>query len=176
MSEVQAANAHIHLPPNYSAFTSVDQAVELAASQDLRILGASNYYDFSVYPRFRELCFERGIYPLFGLEITCILDEVKQAGVLINDPGNPGKMYLCGKGITRFAQTTEVARHLLTRIRHNDRLRMQRMIALLREVFTNGGVQVDLCDEDIVDGIARVDRGRAETRRDRRSSLGKQQN
>jgi hypothetical protein len=25
-----------------------------------------------------------------------------EAGVRVNDPGNPGKTYLCGKGITRF--------------------------------------------------------------------------
>ena len=30
------ANAHIHLPPNFSAFDSVEQAVSLAAEQGLR--------------------------------------------------------------------------------------------------------------------------------------------
>ena len=42
-------NSHIHLPPNFSAFDSVQQAVSLANQQGVRVLGASNYYDFSVY-------------------------------------------------------------------------------------------------------------------------------
>src|SRR5262245_29704806 len=33
-------NAHIHLPPNFSAFDSVSQAVTLAAAQDVPVLGA----------------------------------------------------------------------------------------------------------------------------------------
>lgn len=151
---LQAANAHVHLPPNYSAFASVDQAVELAASQDVRILGASNYYDFSIYPRFGERCLEHGIYPLFGLEITSLIEQVRDAGILINDPGNPGKMYLCGKGITRFVGMTDGARDLLGLIRRNDRLRMRRMTALLAEIFAAGGVKIDLHEEDILDSVA----------------------
>ena len=28
--------------------------------------------------------------------------DLRDAGIKVNDPGNPGKTYLCGKGITRF--------------------------------------------------------------------------
>ena len=42
-------NTHVHLPPNFSAFRAVEQALELAADAELQVLGASNYYDFSVY-------------------------------------------------------------------------------------------------------------------------------
>ena len=37
------SNGHIHLPPNFSAFESVRQAVDLAAEQGVTVLGASNY-------------------------------------------------------------------------------------------------------------------------------------
>src|SRR5262245_30685736 len=38
-------NCHIHLPPNFSAFETVTQALELSAAQGISVLGASNYYD-----------------------------------------------------------------------------------------------------------------------------------
>src|SRR5262245_5073633 len=95
-------NAHIHLPPNFSAFESVSQAVELAAKQEIGVLGVSNYYDYDVYGEFVELAGRRGMFPLFGLEIISMQDSLRDAGIKVNDPGNPGKTYLCGKGITRF--------------------------------------------------------------------------
>ena len=47
-------NAHIHLPPNFSAFDSVEQAVTLAADEHIGVLGVSNYYDYDVYGEFVE--------------------------------------------------------------------------------------------------------------------------
>jgi hypothetical protein len=51
--EMLKNNAHIHLPPNFSAFETVEQAVDLAAAQGVRVLGVSNYYDYAVYDDFR---------------------------------------------------------------------------------------------------------------------------
>ena len=98
-------NSHIHLPPNFSAFESVAQAIDLAAQQQIGVLGVSNYYDYDVYGDFVSGSRKHGIFPLFGLEIIALIDELVKAGVKINDPGNPGKIYVCGKGITRFAST-----------------------------------------------------------------------
>ena len=67
-----AVNAHIHLPPNFSAFESVEQAIDLASQQEIGVLGVSNYYDYEVYGDFVERARAHGIFPLFGLEI--ILD------------------------------------------------------------------------------------------------------
>src|SRR5438477_1817557 len=67
-------NTHIHLPPNFSAFDTVAQAVEAAADQDVRVLGVSNYYDYRVYADFAALAAKRGVFPLFGIEIIALLD------------------------------------------------------------------------------------------------------
>jgi len=148
-------NAHIHLPPNFSAFDSVSQAVELAQSQGLGVLGASNYYDFSVYREFGDRARAAGIYPLFGLEIIALLEDLQAAGVKINDPGNPGKMYLCGKGITRFAPESEEAGRLLGEIRAKDSVRMARMTARLAEVFAGAGLDLGLDEAAVKQGIVR---------------------
>ena len=149
------ANAHVHLPPNFSAFRSVDQAVSLAKAQGLRVLGVSNYYDFGIYAEFAARARQNGIYPLFGLEVIALLEDLQRASVLINDPGNPGRMYICGKGITRFAPVSPRAANLLGWIRNSDAERMRRMVELVEQAFSRHGVRTGLNDEQILDGITR---------------------
>ncbi len=148
-----AVNSHIHLPPNFSAFDSVAQAVELADAQDVRVLGVSNYYDYRVYADFVALARPRGIFPLFGLEIICLIDELVADGLKINDPGNPGKMYVCGKAVTRFADMTDTARRIVEKIRAGDRDRMAEMIAALAGLFADAGVETPLTEPAVIDGV-----------------------
>lgn len=146
-------NAHIHLPPNFSAFETVTQAVDLAAAQDVQILGASNYYDYSVYGELAAQAQAQGIFPIFGLEIITLDNNLVQNGVKINDPANPGKYYLCGKGITRFAPMDGTASGLLQRIRDNDSKRMAAMTEKLQGVFAAAGLETGLDAEGVKDRI-----------------------
>jgi hypothetical protein len=148
-------NSHIHLPPNFSAFQTVAQAIELSAAQGIRVLGVSNYYDYDVYGDFVEGARKAGIFPLFGLEIICLIDELVKQGVKINDPGNPGKMYVCGKGITRFAPFSAEANRLLGIIRHNDSKRMREVISKLAEVLAQRGLPIQLTEADVIDMVAK---------------------
>jgi hypothetical protein len=148
------ANAHIHLPPNFSAFQSVKQAVALAANQGVRVLGVSNYYDFGIYSDFAALAWRYGVFPLFGLEIIALLQDLQRSAILINDPGNPGRMYICGKGIVRFAPMTPAALDLMRWIRQSDAERMRRMVDLVEGVFAGQGVKTGLDETRILTGIA----------------------
>lgn len=148
-------NSHIHLPPNFSAFETVGQALELCCSQGIGVLGVSNYYDYEVYGDFARGAWKAGIFPLFGLEIICLLNDLVEAGVKINDPGNPGKMYVCGKGITRFAPFSAEAQRILGIIRRNDSKRMTGVTERLGEVFTERGLAARLSADDVVDMVAR---------------------
>jgi len=147
------ANTHIHLPPNFSAFDSTEQALALAAAEGVRVLGISNYYDFSIYADFASRAWKYGILPIFGLEIIAILEDLRRASTLINDPGNPGRMYICGKGITRFDPMTSTARELMRSIRRNDAERMRRMVDLVEQVFARHGVATGLDEPRILDRL-----------------------
>jgi len=146
-------NAHIHLPPNFSAFDTVTQAIGLAKAQQVGVLGASNYYDYTVYSDFAQQAAQHGIFPLFGIEIIALIDDLVRAGVKLNDPGNPGKMYLCGKGISRFDTMTPEATELLSVIRSKDSERMARMTERLAEVFAAAGLETGLDAEAVKAGI-----------------------
>jgi len=148
-------NAHLHLPPNFSAFSTVALAVKMAAAQQVAVLGASNYYDYEVYGDFSRLAREQSIFPLYGLEIIALLPELQASGTKLNDPGNPGKLYLCGKGITRFANMTAKAQSILNQIRTNDSTRMAKVVQQLADVFAQRGVPTGLTESAVIDRIVR---------------------
>ncbi len=155
-------NTHIHLPPNFSAFESVGQAVNLAAEQGMAALGVGNYYNYEVYGDFAERARQKGIFPLFGTEIICMDDALRDAGIKINDPGNPGKFYFCGKGITRFDQMTPEAARLIGVIRGNDSARMAKMVEQMERIFTERGLKTGIDEGAVVEMIVRrhgCDRG-----------------
>ncbi len=148
-------NAHVHLPPNFSAFENVDQVLALAAEQKIGVLGVSNYYDFGAYGPFATGARKAGIFPVFGLEIICLIDDLVRSGVRVNDPGNPGKYYFCGKAISRLAPMSGRAEEIIRKIRTNDDDRMQKVAAALGKVFEKNGVAVSLSSDDIIDRIVR---------------------
>jgi hypothetical protein len=149
-SPAQPTNTHVHLPPNFSAFETVAQAVDLAAAQGLRLLGASNYYDFTVYAELATRCLAKGIYPLFGLEILTMQEDLRRSGTRVNDPGNPGKTYLCGKAITRFGEMTPRGAELLDGIRSRDGQRMAEMTAALSKACGERGFPLNMTADDVV--------------------------
>jgi hypothetical protein len=80
---------------------------------------------------------------------------LRDAGIKINDPGNPGKFYICGKGITRFDEMTPDAAGLIDVIRRNDSTRMARMVQRMERVFTERGLRTDVDEDSVVDMIVR---------------------
>jgi len=94
-SGVPIVNTHVHLPPNYSAFETAEQAVRAAAAEGVAAIGTSNYHDFRVYSGFAAAARQAGVVPLFGVEIITLIDDAPNGGSLVNDPTNVNRMYLC---------------------------------------------------------------------------------
>jgi hypothetical protein len=148
-------NSHVHLPPNFSAFTTVAQAVELAGAQGCALLGTSNYYDFAAYSEFAARCRTAAIFPLFGLEIMCRDEAMAQAGTRVNDPGTPGKIYFCGKGLARFDPPSPRAAAILGDLRARDSGRIAEMVRRCCAALAERGVRIDVTCEGIVDALVR---------------------
>lgn len=149
-----AVNTHVHLPPNFSAFETVAEAVESASAQGLAVIGSSNYHDFNVYREFGEAAGRAGILPLFGVEIISMIDELEAAGTLVNDPGNPGRTYLCGKGLAGFDSPNAVAAGLMAGMRGASEERMRQMTARMEERCAAAGLPTGLTDDSIAMEVA----------------------
>ncbi len=142
-------NTHVHLPPNFSSFETVADAVAHAAAEAVAALGASNFYDLRVYRAFAEAAREAGIHALFGIEIIAVLGDLQSAGTLVNDPDNPGRIYLCGKGIARFEQPTPGAEVLMARIREGSDRRIREIADRSAERFAAAGLRTSCSEETI---------------------------
>jgi hypothetical protein len=133
-------NTHVHLPPNFSAFDTVEQAARMAAAEGVAAVGASNYHDFGIYPRFAAAATEAGIIPLFGVEIITLIDDPPGGPTLVNDPTNLNRMYLCGKAITRLDPATASAARRMAAMRTASNDRIRRMTALIAACFAAVGL------------------------------------
>jgi hypothetical protein len=157
-----AVNTHIHLPPNFSAFATVDDAVAQAAAEGLRVLGSNNYHDFRVYESFEATAVRHDIVALFGMEIICLVEDLQQRSVRANDPDNPGRMYLCGDGITRVGSHPASAQALIAQMRAVNEARIRRITRRLGELFAAAGLVTTTSVEEVVSQVA----GRAGVPRD----------
>jgi hypothetical protein len=147
-------NTHIHLPPNFSAFETPEQAVQIGAAEGVAAMGTANYHDFRVYRRFAAAAAQAGIVPLFGLEIITLIDDLPGGGMLVNDPTNLNRMYLCGKAITRFDPPTPSAARRIAAMRSASDDRIRTMTALLAERFGQVGLEGGTTDATIAASVA----------------------
>jgi hypothetical protein len=149
-----AFNTHLHLPPNFSAFKTVEDAVETAAAEGARVIGSSNFHDFGVYDRLAAAAQERGVAAIFGLEFISVLEDEQRRGVKINDPANPGRAYICGKGIPAPTDPSPRTRAFMDRAKASDEARTRHMVDLMGDLFAAAGVPLEDSYASIVADVA----------------------
>lgn len=147
-------NNHIHTPYSFSAFDTVTQAVRLAVAEDIRILGINDFYVTDGYKEFIEECIDHGMFPLLNIELIGISKEDQTAGIRVNDPNNPGRTYLSGKGLQFPVDLDEEQAGKLSSIVKESNLQVEKMVKLVNEWFLKQEVQITLDVEEIMDKLA----------------------
>ncbi len=147
-------NTHVHVPPNFSAFATPEDVIEAAAAEGVRAIGISNFYDQQVYRRFADAAAAAGIVALFGLEFITLDPELEAAGVRVNDPANPGRIYFCGKGIAPFKDRPSAAATTAAAIRRGNDERAHAMVGRLASWLDEQGVATGLTAESIAADVA----------------------
>jgi len=100
MSRIPDVNAHLHTPYSFSAFNGVTQALDMAAEEGVKVVGINDFYSLDGYKEWSEECGKRRLFPLFNIEFISLNSEDQAAGLRVNDPNNPGRTYLSGKGLS----------------------------------------------------------------------------
>ena len=131
----RGTNSHIHTNESFSVFRSPTEAVWQAAREGLAVLGINDHYTIAGFEEFHRACEIAGIAPTFSLEALAMDRAAEAAGLLLNDPDNPGRVYLCGKGVTRIPADSSAALQPLARIRLGLERRNREMAAKVAGVF-----------------------------------------
>lgn len=147
--QIRLANAHLHTPYSFSAFTDISQALNMAVNENIKILGINDFYTTDGYPEWAEACASRKIFPLFNIEYISLNRDDQSAGIKVNDPNNPGRTYLSGKGLAFPATLNEPYASTLESVRLESNLQVQKMCARLNEVLANCNAGFKLDYEDI---------------------------
>lgn len=113
----RGTNCHIHTNESFSVFRSPSEAVWQAAREGLAVLGINDHYTVAGHEEFRQACKIAGIAPAFSMEAVGMDRAAEATKLLLNDPDNPGRVYLCGKGITRIPPDSSIAAQRLAGMR-----------------------------------------------------------
>jgi hypothetical protein len=166
----RGTNCHIHTNESFSVFRSPTEAVWQAAREGLAVLGINDHYTVAGHDEFRQACRIAGIGATFSMEAVGMDREAEAAGLLLNDPDNPGRVYLCGKGITRIPPDSSVAAQMLARMRAALERRNREMTAKLLELFRE---RFDAAGPAWEDVLALTPRGNATERHVSKAALAR---
>ncbi len=96
----RGTNTHVHTNHSFSVFRSPSEAVWKAIEAGVEVFGINDHFTVAGHDEFARACAAVGLPATFSIEAIGMDRAAEQAKTLMNDPGNPGRVYLCGKGVT----------------------------------------------------------------------------
>ncbi|MFA5651522.1 MAG: PHP domain-containing protein [Proteiniphilum sp.] len=128
-------NAHLHTPYSFSAFRDIDDALDRAVAEGVKVVAINDFYTARGYEEWSKGCEKRGLYPLFGIEFIALDQEDQAAGLRVNDPANPGRTYLSGKGLAYPFKLDEPHASRLEAVRQEANKQVEEMCGKLNELL-----------------------------------------
>jgi len=144
-------NNHIHTPYSFSAFSSIEEAVNMASSENIKILGINDFYVTEGHGEFIEQCRKHHIFPLLNFELIGISREDQESGIRVNDPGNPGRTYITGKGLAYPSRLPVEQQQKLDQILKESNSQVAKMIDLLNRWLEFQQVDISLSVKEIIE-------------------------
>lgn len=141
---LQKVNAHLHTPFSFSAFRDIDDALDRAVAEQVKVVGINDFYTAEGYEEWNEGCKKRNLYPLFGIEFISLNEEDQKAGLRVNDPGNPGRTYISGKGLSYPFKLDEPYASRLADVRNEAGRQVEAMCEKLNEILRRKNVGFSL--------------------------------
>ena len=126
-------NAHLHTPYSFSAFSSIDEALDHALREGVKVVGINDFYSMEGYGAWNAGCMLRGLFPLFGIEFISLNEEDQAAGLRVNDPNNPGRTYISGKGLSFPVMLRGEPLRQLEAVKAESNAQVERMCAKLND-------------------------------------------
>jgi len=143
-------NVHIHTSESFSIFRSPTEAAWAGYRAGLEVMGINDHYTISGHKEFRRACKILGLKSTFSIEAMAMSEEAKNSGERYNDPKNPGRIYLCGKGVVHDLEAGSASEHLLRSIRRAFRERCERMTEKVSSLLSSIDSSLSLSFDDVL--------------------------
>ncbi len=148
-SMVFDVNAHVHSPYSFSAFNSISHALEMAKADGVKVLGINDFYSVSGYDEWAEACSAAHIFPLFNIEFISLSLEEQEKGIRVNDPNNPGRMYISGKGLSFPLSLEEPYASQLEKLRDTANMQVLEKCNAINKHLISVGESIELSFDEI---------------------------
>lgn len=137
-------NAHLHTPYSFSAFDNVNDALDRAVAENVKVVGINDFYTTAGYDEWYAGCMERHLYPLFNIELISLNEDDQKNGLRVNDPGNPGRTYISGKGLKYPFSLSEPYATQLADVRKKSNEQVAAMCNKLNELLDANSIGFSL--------------------------------
>ncbi len=135
-TDIVKVNAHLHTPYSFSAFSSIAQALDMAEKEEVKIVGINDFYTTDGYNEWAKECAKRQLVPLFNIEFISLQQGDQEAGIRVNDPQNPGRTYLSGKGLRHPIQLEQPYLSQLETVREESNWHVARMCEKINQLLS----------------------------------------
>jgi hypothetical protein len=142
-------NLHIHTNESFSVFRSPTEAVWHAYENDVEYFGINDHYTIDGHGEFGEACRIAGLKAVFSIEAIAMDHAALKVKRRYNDPNNPGRCYLIGKGVTRDLKPGGRNSSLLLRMRAAIQRRNREIVRRLNRYGEQKGYTIHLSYEDV---------------------------
>ena len=144
--DIVRVNAHLHTPYSFSAFDSIAQALDMAAEEGVKVVGINDFYTTDGYAKWKQECAKRHLFPLYNIEFISLQAEDQANGIRVNDPNNPGRTYMSGKGLCNPTVLTEPYKTQFESVKNESNHHVEKMCAKLNEILenVNAGFSLDV--------------------------------
>jgi len=148
-------NGHIHTPHSFSAFSDMEQAFRLAKQEEIAVLGINDFYSTDGYKEFSDLAGKWKIYPLFNIEFMALQKKAQEAGIRVNDPQNPGRTYLSGKGLRFPVSMSRKSSEKLQMLQRESNRQTFEMVEKLNTFLNSKSISIRLDAKEIKNNLAK---------------------
>jgi len=143
-------NTHIHTSESFSIFRSPTEAAWLGYRSGLEVFGINDHYTIDGHKEFGEACRILGLKATFSVEAMAMSEEASDKGERYNDPKNPGRIYLCGKGVVHDLEPGSPSERLLTTMRVALEKRCEKMTEKVDSILGGIDPSLSLSFEDVL--------------------------
>lgn len=129
--DYRETNGHIHTPYSFSAFQDMETIFSMAKTENIAVLGINDFFVTDGFKDFYNFSVTNRIFPMFNLEFIGLMRDHQKNGIRINDPNNPGRIYISGKGLDYPFNPGLINRARLSKVIRASQNQMKAMISKL---------------------------------------------